>query len=219
MQERHRAGLRHGGRRRDWARTPRRRSSPAGWPRSCGWESRWAPSRPRWPGLAGVGDLVATCTSPQSRNRSFGERLGKGGTHGGGASGGGRSRRRRRHIVRVGAGAGVELRRRDAADRRGAPGVPQGTCRSTRRSRCCWAAAPSRSSDMDGQYGDSTRSVKAVGSEAVPGHRWHRRRFRLLHITSRRARTTRWTATGVHPIPLGANWNRRWPSSRAPRRH
>jgi glycerol-3-phosphate dehydrogenase (NAD(P)+) len=31
-------------------------------------------------GLAGVGDLVATCTSPYSRNRSFGERLGKGGT-------------------------------------------------------------------------------------------------------------------------------------------
>ncbi|WP_416061305.1 NAD(P)H-dependent glycerol-3-phosphate dehydrogenase [Rhodococcus indonesiensis] len=31
-------------------------------------------------GLAGVGDLVATCTSPLSRNRSFGERLGRGGT-------------------------------------------------------------------------------------------------------------------------------------------
>ena len=31
-------------------------------------------------GLAGVGDLVATCTSPFSRNRTFGERLGKGGT-------------------------------------------------------------------------------------------------------------------------------------------
>jgi glycerol-3-phosphate dehydrogenase (NAD(P)+) len=31
-------------------------------------------------GLAGVGDLVATCTSPRSRNRSFGERLGWGGT-------------------------------------------------------------------------------------------------------------------------------------------
>ncbi|MGB8406169.1 MAG: NAD(P)H-dependent glycerol-3-phosphate dehydrogenase [Mycobacterium sp.] len=31
-------------------------------------------------GLAGVGDLVATCSSPQSRNRSFGERLGRGGT-------------------------------------------------------------------------------------------------------------------------------------------
>jgi glycerol-3-phosphate dehydrogenase (NAD(P)+) len=31
-------------------------------------------------GLAGVGDLVATCTSSQSRNRTFGERLGRGGT-------------------------------------------------------------------------------------------------------------------------------------------
>lgn len=31
-------------------------------------------------GLAGVGDLVATCTSPYSRNRSFGMRLGRGGT-------------------------------------------------------------------------------------------------------------------------------------------
>ncbi len=31
-------------------------------------------------GLAGIGDLVATCMSPHSRNRSFGERLGNGGT-------------------------------------------------------------------------------------------------------------------------------------------
>ena len=31
-------------------------------------------------GLAGVGDLVATCTSPRSRNRSFGMRLGRGET-------------------------------------------------------------------------------------------------------------------------------------------
>ncbi len=31
-------------------------------------------------GLAGIGDLVATCISPQSRNRSFGYRLGRGGT-------------------------------------------------------------------------------------------------------------------------------------------
>ncbi len=31
-------------------------------------------------GLAGVGDLVATCSSPHSRNRSFGERLGRGET-------------------------------------------------------------------------------------------------------------------------------------------
>ncbi len=31
-------------------------------------------------GLAGVGDLVATCTSPWSRNRAFGVRLGRGAT-------------------------------------------------------------------------------------------------------------------------------------------
>ncbi|MDQ6937897.1 MAG: NAD(P)-dependent glycerol-3-phosphate dehydrogenase [Actinomycetota bacterium] len=31
-------------------------------------------------GLAGLGDLVATCASPLSRNRTFGERLGRGGT-------------------------------------------------------------------------------------------------------------------------------------------
>jgi glycerol-3-phosphate dehydrogenase (NAD(P)+) len=31
-------------------------------------------------GLAGLGDLVATCASPLSRNRTFGERLGKGQT-------------------------------------------------------------------------------------------------------------------------------------------
>ena len=29
-------------------------------------------------GLAGLGDLVATCTSPLSRNRTFGEKLGRG---------------------------------------------------------------------------------------------------------------------------------------------
>ena len=29
-------------------------------------------------GLAGVGDLIATCSSPLSRNRTFGENLGKG---------------------------------------------------------------------------------------------------------------------------------------------
>jgi glycerol-3-phosphate dehydrogenase (NAD(P)+) len=29
-------------------------------------------------GLAGMGDLVATCSSPLSRNRTFGQRLGQG---------------------------------------------------------------------------------------------------------------------------------------------
>lgn len=35
---------------------------------------------PTFSGLAGLGDLVATCSSPLSRNRSFGERLGRGAT-------------------------------------------------------------------------------------------------------------------------------------------
>ncbi|RJK98470.1 NAD(P)-dependent glycerol-3-phosphate dehydrogenase [Vallicoccus soli] len=33
---------------------------------------------PTFPGLAGLGDLVATCASPRSRNRTFGEQLGRG---------------------------------------------------------------------------------------------------------------------------------------------
>ena len=77
-------------------------------------------------GLAGVGDLVATCTSPQSRNRTFGERLGRGGPMES-ALAGGRARRGGCHVVRVGAGAGGELRRGDAADRRRSSGVPQRT--------------------------------------------------------------------------------------------
>ena len=74
-------------------------------------------------GLAGVGDLVATCTSPYSRNRSLGERLGRGDTIHTASARQGRSRRRGRDVVRVGAGAGVQLRRRNAAHRRGAPGL------------------------------------------------------------------------------------------------
>ena len=37
-------------------------------------------------GLAGLGDLVATCSSPLSRNRTFGEHLGRGEIAGGGAA-------------------------------------------------------------------------------------------------------------------------------------
>ena len=36
--------------------------------------------RGRRPGLAGLGDLVTTCISPSGRNRSFGERIGRGQT-------------------------------------------------------------------------------------------------------------------------------------------
>ena len=33
---------------------------------------------PTFAGLAGVGDLIATCMSPLSRNHSFGVKLGRG---------------------------------------------------------------------------------------------------------------------------------------------
>ena len=42
----------------------------SGWP--------WAADAATFAGLAGVGDLVATCMSPLSRNRTFGENLGRG---------------------------------------------------------------------------------------------------------------------------------------------
>ena len=68
-------------------------------------------------GLAGMGDLVATCSSPLSRNRTFGENLGRGmalaeviaGTPADG---------RGREVVAVGAGTGPAPWRGDA-DHRG----------------------------------------------------------------------------------------------------
>ena len=64
-------------------------------------------------GLAGLGDLVATCSSPLSRNRTFGEKLGQGMTHRG-------DRRvdppgrRGREVVLLDPGAGRGQRRRRA---------------------------------------------------------------------------------------------------------
>ncbi len=49
-----------------------------GWSSSPGWGWPWAPSRSTFAGLAGMGDLIATCMSPHSRNRAVGEQLGKG---------------------------------------------------------------------------------------------------------------------------------------------
>ena len=60
-------------------------------------------------GLAGVGDLVATCTSPHSRNRTFGARLGTGDSLEAAQAGGRRARRRGRHLVRIGVGARGQL--------------------------------------------------------------------------------------------------------------
>ena len=68
-------------------------------------------------GLAGLGDLVATCSSPLSRNRTFGEQLGQGesveqaqASH--------QPDRRGRQELPVGAGPGPRARRRHA-DHRG----------------------------------------------------------------------------------------------------
>ena len=76
-------------------------------------------------GLAGLGDLVATCSSPLSRNRTFGERLGRGeslaqaeaANHGQVAEG--------VKSLPVGVRAGRAPRRRAADRRRRAPGLPR----------------------------------------------------------------------------------------------
>ena len=62
----------------DSAITARRRSSRAASQRSPGWPWRAAAGAKPWPGLAGLGDLVLTCTGDLSRNRRVGIELGKG---------------------------------------------------------------------------------------------------------------------------------------------
>ena len=53
-------------------------SSPAGWPRRRASGSALGADPATFAGLAGVGDLIATCMSPLSRNHTFGVRLGQG---------------------------------------------------------------------------------------------------------------------------------------------
>ncbi len=64
-------------------------------------------------GLTGLGDLVTTCISPTGRNRSFGERIGRGLTPEQ-AQQGDRLRCRRRLDLQVRRGPGRAVRRRDA---------------------------------------------------------------------------------------------------------
>ena len=63
---------------RSSALTPTRRSSPAASPRWRASARRLAARRETLSGLSGLGDLVLTCGSPQSRNMSLGIELGKG---------------------------------------------------------------------------------------------------------------------------------------------
>ena len=108
-----------------------------GWPRSCGWESRSAPPA-TLAGLAGVGDLVATCTSSHSRNRSFGERLGRvkpwrrrNCAAGGHVAEGVTSCE---SVLALASSYDVEMPLTEAVHR-----VCHRACRSTKPSRCCWA--------------------------------------------------------------------------------
>ena len=74
-------------------------------------------------GLAGLGDLVATCSSPLSRNRTFGERLGRGETLEQAQAGDARAGRRGRQVVPLGARARATARRRRADHRGGRGGL------------------------------------------------------------------------------------------------
>ena len=60
------------------ATTPWPRSSRGGWRRSRASGSPWARRGATFSGLAGMGDLVLTCTGSLSRNRTVGYRLGRG---------------------------------------------------------------------------------------------------------------------------------------------
>ena len=53
---------------------------PRAWPRRPGWACALGADPLTFAGLAGLGDLVGTCMSPMSRNRTFGEHLGRGET-------------------------------------------------------------------------------------------------------------------------------------------
>ena len=95
-------------------------------------------------GLAGMGDLVTTCLSPFSRNRTVGEQLGLGKTlpeitaadeHG----------RRGPEDRRHGARAGRALRRRHASARGDLPRRQRGLRRRRRLSRACAPCSPATS--------------------------------------------------------------------------
>ena len=124
-------------------------------------------------GLAGLGDLVATCSSPLSRNRTFGEHLGRGETPGGGADGHPADRRGRQELPGD-PRPGPRARRRDADHRAGRAGLPRGRRPAGRGET---ADEPGDEAGMSaGSFdspavgpGDGTRSVHAGLPEPVPG--------------------------------------------------
>ena len=99
-------------------------------------------------GLAGLGDLVATCSSPLSRNRTFGERLGRGETLEQ-AQAADPAGRRGREVLPVGAASW--------------PARTASSCRSPRPSR---GSATRASPRRDGQGADLPRG--AAASQRLP---------------------------------------------------
>ena len=77
-QERARHRRRHRRRDADSAPARRRRSPRAASPSCSASARRSAHARKRWSGFPGLGDLILTCSSPQSRNFSLGLALGAG---------------------------------------------------------------------------------------------------------------------------------------------
>ena len=118
-------------------------------------------------GLAGLGDLVATCSSPLSRNRTFGEKLGQGMTRRGGA-GEHPADRRGREELPVGARPGPRARRRRADHRGRRPGLPRGRVPGADGEGDHVARGEAGVSAPS--WGDGTRSVRAAARpSAVPG--------------------------------------------------
>ena len=162
-------------------------------------------------GLAGLGDLVATCSSPLARNRTFGEHLGRGETPGAGAGGHPADRRGRQELPgdpRPGPGA----RGRDADHRAGRAGLPRGRGPAGRGQA---ADGPGDEAGVS-RLGDGTRAVHAGLPEPVAGRAVPARAGVRRAVPPRPGRRAgRATATAAPTTRPGARWRRRSASSRA----
>ena len=107
-------------------------------------------------GLAGLGDLVLTCTDDQSRNRRFGMALGRGS----------RSREAQRGIIKWSKGVPAARAVRSVAQR-----AERRTCPSARRSIASCTRA-SRCAPRSGAHGprDALRRASELGAPAAQAH-------------------------------------------------
>ena len=145
-------------------------------------------------GLAGLGDLVATCSSPLSRNRTFGEKLGRG-MSGRGGAGEHPADRRGREELPLGARPGPRARRRRPDHRGRRPGLPRG--RGPGR-RWCGRSCPARRSRSE------PRAVLGGRHPVGPGG-GGRRRSRAPRCAPRRCSPRRSTSATSRPRAGGAD--------------